>query len=317
VTRDDYLWDPHEPPDAELQALERTLAPLRHDGRELDAERLPPQRRASRRRWPLAAAALAAAVLAVFALWPDAATLRPGAGGRRFVAGAEAVTIALGELAQVTVMPNSDLWFAHWRADEARFRLRSGSIGVRVAPPPAVAPKFFCVDTPGGSVVDLGCRYLLQVRADGTEHVRVTEGAVQFAYPQRQVFVPAGAECTVQDGRPGTPLFTDTDGKLRDLVGKFDSITAARASAPQPVPRMDREKLAAAVAMSCRAGRDTLVLWHLLRDDESAIRLLAEARLVELEGAPPGCLVDKFGRSDADPELWLAYLRLGAWTMPR
>src|SRR5690242_3168639 len=55
--REDWLWDRSGPPDPEIEALEKTLAPLRYRHRAL-APPAPP-----RRYWALAAAAIAAAAL--------------------------------------------------------------------------------------------------------------------------------------------------------------------------------------------------------------------------------------------------------------
>lgn len=311
--RHDYLWDPQQPADADLQALERALAPLRYGGRALDPSQLARVRqcRPGMRRWGLAATSAAAALLLLgWLLWSGTqGELVPGAPPRRFVATDRTTEVKLGDLAAVELEPGSELRFEHWRADEARFSLQRGGIAVRVAPPPAVAPRFFTIDTPRGRVVDLGCRYELRLHRDGREYVRVTEGAVEFAYPRRTVFVPAGAECTVADDWPGTPLFTDRPGQLADVIAKFDAMTQLGA------PAGDRVKLAEIIAERCRGGRDTLPLWHLLRDPEPAVRSVAEARLVEVEGLPPGGVdATKLDPAHADPGLWLPFLRLGAWT---
>lgn len=316
---DDYLWDPSQPPDGELAALERALAPLRHAGRPLAIDRLrraPAPRIGRRWRWVAAIAAAAAMVVALLR-WRDdvlPAELSPGAAPRTYVAGAQPIAVRLGELAAFELEPGTELAFAHWQPAEARFRLVRGAVTVRVAPPPAVAPRFLCVDTPRGSVIDLGCRYQLRVRDDGRESVRVTEGLVEFAYPTRRVLVPAGAECAIDGDWPATPLFTDRSGQLADHVGKFDAMTRQGAD-----PEL-RAKVAERLAQLCESGRDTLPLWHLLRDDTPMIREIAELRLLDLEGPPPGA-VAATDRKDAQPhaaaEVWLPFLRQTAWSRPR
>jgi hypothetical protein len=170
-----------------------------------------------------------------------------------------------------------------------------------------VQKRFFCVDTPRGSVVDLGCKYELRVKPGGGEYVRVIEGAVEFAYPARTVFVPAGASCSVGGDRPATPLFADRDGMLAEYVGKFDAMTALK------TPDGDRIKLAEVLAEHCTTGRDTLPLWHLLRDPLPEVRYVAEQRLLEIAGPPPGALQGKSGDVHAEPEEWLPFLRMNAW----
>ncbi len=309
--RDDYLWDPQQMAVPELQALEAALASLRHRTGGFDATRRPTPR-GWRKRGPWLAAVLAlAAALLVAWLWCDDG-LAPGAAPRRLHAGAAAQRFAFGDLADVELQPGTELQFEHWRADELRLQLVRGAIGVRVASPPAVAPRFFRVDTPRGAVIDLGCRYELRARSDGSEDVRVTEGAVEFALPQRTVFVPAGAGCRVVGDRPATPTFADTEPKLLEAVAKFDAM-------PSAVAADDRVEVATMLVDRCVAGRDTLVLWHLLRDPEAAIRNLAEARLLDLEGTPPGAVegVAKGDPPHAEPEVWLPFLRQGAWSTAR
>ncbi|MGE3175531.1 MAG: FecR domain-containing protein [Planctomycetota bacterium] len=314
--RDDYLWDPQQPPDPEIEALERALRPLRRTAPPPGVELLPtavPRRSPWRRALPAAVAA--AALLALWLVFGGGeAALRPGSAPRQFVADESPLVVRLGALAEVTLRPGADLQFAHWRDDEARLRLRLGTVEVRVAPPPAVAPRFFCIDTPGGEVVDLGCRYRLQVHDDGRQYVRVTEGMVEFAFGGRTVLVPAGAECSVVDGVPSTPVFVDLDGRLRDLAAKFD------AALRQPgVPIESRWRVAQGIAERCRTGRDTLILWHLLGDADPVVREVAEARLLELEGPPPGAVLGpgKQPVPHADAGTWLPFLRQGAWSRPQ
>lgn len=310
----DWLWDRSGPVDPEVRELETLLGRYGHDGRPLDLRLL---RKGGRRpRWglPLLAAGLcAAAAAAVLFVWlRGEAPLHPGAAPRSFVAGGSAEDVRLGELAAITLEPGAELRFEHWRADEARFALARGAIEVQVAPPPLVPPRFFQVATPAGLVVDLGCRYRLELRADGgepVEQVRVREGAVEFAAGTRTVLVPAGAGCRVRDGRPSTPVFAGAEGELRDLVEKLD---AADAAGPWSEPGM-RRKLADRIAAVAETGRDTLVLWHLLRDADPFVAEVAGERLLEIAGPPPGA--GKGG--GADPELWLPWLRRGAWTEVR
>ena len=72
-----------------------------------------------------------------------------------------------------------------------------------------------------------------------------------------------------------------------------------------------REKGAAGIIQACRGPRDTLVLWHLLRDEDELLRELAEEALLDLVGPPVDPVVK--GERSWDPEVWLAYLRLGPW----
>lgn len=304
--RDDYLLDPAAgPPDREIEALERALAPLRWRATPWTGPQAAP-RPAPRRRWPWFAAA--AAVLLAALLWwstraPHDVALRRDSAPRTFVAAARASTIRLGELAELTLQPGSELAFVHWRADEARFDLRRGVLEARVAPPPTVPPRFFVVGTAFGRVVDQGCRYTLEVLPDQRVRVRVVEGAVTFEFPQRTVFVPAGASTEVDAAGPTTPCFDDAPADLLAAVRADDALARAKAT--------DFDARAASVKRVLQAVRreaDSLVLWHLLRDDDELVRTPAREHLVELVGLPPATK-----GPPEDPEEWLPFLRLGAW----
>jgi hypothetical protein len=301
---DDYLLDPKAPPDPEVEALERALRPLAWDGAPLRGG-VPPAGAPRWRRiapWLLAAALLAVTLVQVFA--PRGAALHPEAPPRDFVAKGEDLRITLGDLAEITLRPGGELRFVHWRADQALFDLRQGSLEARVLPPPKVAPRFFVMDTPVGRLVDEGCRYELVVQAEKRAHVRVTEGAVTFAAGERTVFVPAGAGSIVTATAVATPMFVETDTLLRKAVREFDDARERKADLETRGITL-KQVLAAA-----RRPRDSLVLWHVLRDPEPAFRQAAEDHLRDLVGDPDG---GKTQRETFDPEEWLAFLRLGAW----
>lgn len=304
--RDDYLWQRDGEVDATVQQLERLLEVLAHDGRELPLDALPAQRRPSpwRRRGPWFALAAAAAAVLVWAFVARDRGLQPGADARTFVATAAPLVVPLGAVGDITLQPGSELRFEHWQTEQVLFRLERGTMLARVAPPPAVQPDFFLVDTALGRVTDKGCRYELRVGDDGTNHIHVTEGWVTFAFAQRTVYVPAGAitEVTAKGG-PRTPVFLDATIDLQKAVRMFDELAAAGSADV-------RRKAAAMVEQACREPRDSLVLFHLLLDDAPEIREQAEAALVDLVGPP---LPGPSKESHWDIETWLAFLRLGPW----
>lgn len=303
---DDYLFDPGARPDPEVQALERALLPLRFRGSPRHAPVPAPADAAHRRRpWWLvaAAAAVVAAALGWLAIRP-AAGLTPATPPRRFVASAEPLVVPLGALATITLRPRSELEFVHWRPEQALFALVRGGLEARVQPPPKVAPGFFAVDTPLGRVVDQGCRYTLDLHDDGTVAVAVQEGAVTFARGNTTVFVPAGAGTVVDAAGARTPCFADATAELQKAVREYD---LARQDGAPPEQRGLTVKQVLAAA---RVGRDSLVLWHLLRDPEPEYRRVAEDHLLELVGPPHG---GKTGDEPFDPEVWLPFLRLAAW----
>lgn len=305
-THDDYLLDPKATPDPELQALEQALAPLRWREVPLrEAEPVRPIRR-PRRLWPwLLAAALFAVAVALVATMGDRG-LHPDAAARSFVAKASELRIPLGELAEITLRPGSELRFVHWRAKkEALFELTRGSLEAKVEAPPVVQAGFFCIDTPRGRVIDQGCRYELELRDDGQVHVRVTEGGVTFAGTGRKAFVPARAEVVVSESGPQIPLFTDVEPELMKSVREYEAVLALKSSTFDLRGMSVKQVLAAA-----RSPRDSLALWHMLSDPEPAFREPVEAHLIGLVGSPDG---GKGKEQTFDPAEWLPYLRLSAW----
>lgn len=311
--RDDYLWDPTAAPDPELAALERALAPLRHTPAPfvpLPVPVPPPVRRRAAA-WLVAAVIVLAVGLGWGLGWPwsGGGTVAPrpeaivrSSAPRTFVAADAARTIPLGDLAEITLRPGSELAFVHWRDDQALFSLTRGGLTARVEPPPKVQKGFFVVDTPLGRVVDQGCRYDLDLLADGTAKVRVTEGAVTFAAGERVVFVPAGASVEIGPWGPGTPCFDDAELALLKAVRFYDGLVM------KGVDRDVRGKAVDAVLGEVRTPRDALVSWHLLRDPEPMHREAVEAHLLGLVGPPLPSKERSF-----DPEVWLPFLRLLAW----
>ncbi|HEX5051993.1 MAG TPA: FecR domain-containing protein [Planctomycetota bacterium] len=304
MSEHDYLLDPSAPPDAAVQALEQALAPLRW--RDVPLREVPPHREAARTRrlWPWF---LAAAVIAVAAgLWfarPEPA-LQPGAAPRTFVAGKGELHVALGELAELTLRPGSELRFVHWRPDQALFELVRGGLEARVVPPPKVQPGFFAIDTPLGRVVDQGCRFELELEGAARARVQVGEGAVTFVRDDRTVFVPAGAATMVTGAGVSTPLFTDASPALRKAVEEYDAMRTPKMSHDV------RAKTLKLVSAAARARADSLVLWHVLQDPEPDFRAIAEAGLLSLVGDPEGGATK---RSTWPPEEWLPFLRRKVW----
>ena len=301
---DDFLWDGNGPVDPEVLALQQRLRSLAHDGRPWLRQRrsAPP----SRPWWWMAAAAL---LLAATAWWwrGDDAALVPGAGKRQFVAADAARTIALGELATLELRPGSELWFVHWRPDQALFALERGSVAVTVQPPPAAPLRFFQIDTALGRLIDEGCRFVLARDNDGTIEVVVQEGAVTFAAATGSRFVPAGASLQIDPrGGPRTPMFDSTPPDLRKAVAEWDEVVATDASASvlgQAFKIVLRE-----VERAEERG-SSLILWHLLSAPEEFVRREAEYRLIQTVGAPDA----KAKAETWDPQEWLARLRIAVW----
>ncbi|MFN3241359.1 MAG: FecR domain-containing protein [Planctomycetota bacterium] len=299
-SHDDYLHDPSAPPDPEIVALERALRPLRHASapseRVLDAA---PVR--SPRRWPWLLVAAAAALLLSWWLVDDA-PICEGAPSCRIVAGKEPRTVVVDDRISIELAAGSELTFVHWRRDELRFRLQRGGMVAKVAPPPAVPPRFFVVDTPGATVVDQGCRYELHVGADGGQRVYVTEGAVTFGDRDREVFVPAGAIARLDADGLGTPMFLDASMQLQKLFDRFDELRHAKVAAEE------RVALVRKIGAVCMRPQDTLPVWHLLAEPDPDLHKAATEILFALAGSPDGGPIGMFSAAQ-----WLEHLRVAAW----
>lgn len=307
--RDDYLWDGSGPPDPEIARLEALLRPFEHQGRPL--LETPPQspRTTTKRGWPLLAIGIAAAAgLVLWALFGGhdraGTPLAPGAPERTFVAEAEPLPVGLGAIAKLMLAPGSSLRFSHWRGDEVLFQLERGRVRAEVAPPPAVQPGFFRIGTKAGLVIDQGCAFELAIDTSGVATVLVTEGAVTFEQDGRSVFVPAGATTSASEFGLGTPCFLLASADLREAVAYFDNARSKSAAAL-------RRKGLEAIAAACRERRDSLVCWHLLRDDDPVVRATAAKVLLDLCGPPEP--VGKENTSEWTPEQWLPFLRISAW----
>src|SRR5689334_23005587 len=241
---DDWLWDRSGPPDAEIERLEQTLAPLRYRHR----APTPAFQPAPKRVWVAAAVMVAAAAALIVATaiprpvdtpWQIAGAkvhqgevLRTGAAGIRLEASA---------VGQVDIAPNSELRAVVGR----RLSLKHGQLHAYIWAPPGQ----FVVDTPSARATDLGCEYTLNVDSAGDGLLQVSMGWVAFSLDGRESFIPAGAECRTRRHRgPGIPYYSDAPDALRSAVSAFE--------------RGDRTAVAPLLAAA--RDRDGLTLWHLL-----------------------------------------------------
>lgn len=290
-------------PDPEVEALERLLGRFGHDGRALG-------RRRRRRIWPFLVALAAAAVVVTLALgWrspkqagPETLRLARGAGGEPlgveewFEATDTERELTLDDHAYLTLAPGSRLQVRRLDADQSRFFLATGQLEAFVFP--SVRARFFQVETPATTCVDLGCRYTLDVDPEtGDAQVRVTMGQVAFVDGEREVFVPRHAECRAVRGRgAGTPRFSDCAEELRTALDRYDETSGAE--------RSGHGRRAATLATT---PRDTLPLWHLLADADAGTRRAAEEALVRVVGMPVG------SKGTASLAAWRAHLDPSWW----
>jgi hypothetical protein len=262
---EEYLWDRSGEPDREIEALERTLAPLRYRHRELAPART--ARVVHPTRWAMAAAAalvLAAVGLSRFAAPQGPATAWQVAGinvrrGQVLRTGGSAVQLEADAVGRVDLAPNSEL-----RATgEKRLELKRGELHAFIWAP----AREFVVDTPSARAVDLGCQYTLNVDDRGDGLLKVTMGWVAFDTDGRESFIPAGAACrTRKRGGPGIPWFEDSSEAFRAAIAGFERGDAGSLNA----------------VLGAARERDGLTLWHLLARTSGADRAAVFDRLAGL-----------------------------------
>lgn len=302
--RSDYLWDRSGPTDPEVARLEELLGVLRQKG---TPPAFGPRGRVAQRqaaRWPRvlhAAAAIAAVAIlavAIAAAWITLVQPRIGwavesvagtpiidgravDGTARLAVGRWLTTdqrsrarIAVGQIGQVDVEPNTRLQLVEARGREHRMSLAQGTIHARIWAP----PKFFFVNTPAAVAIDLGCAYTLQVHPDGSGLVRVTHGWVGFEHAGREAFIPEQAVCATRPGvGPGTPQYEDAPAVYSGALAVLD-FTAA--DDPRRAAALD-------VVLSQARRRDALTLWHLLQRGTLEERTKVFERMSTL-APPPG-----------------------------
>ena len=280
---DDYLWDRSGPPDAEIQRLERTLAPLRYRHRARLAGQAHPRPRA----WWAAAAAVILAAVAVWQVrapapsataWQiagvegsarlgnraAAVSMPVGAGQVLRTGTASGITLESAGLGRVDLGPDSELRAAASR----RVTLTRGLLHAFIWAP----PREFVLDTPSARAVDLGCEYTIRVDPSGDGLLRVTMGWVAFQSGGREAFIPAGAACVTRRRQgPGIPYYEDAPEPLRQALAAYE--------------RGDPAALPGILANA--RPRDGLTLWHLLTRVPDAERPAVFDRFASLVALPP------------------------------
>jgi len=205
----------------------------------LDAPLAVARKTPARRVWRLAGAGLAAglAIAAVLAIVAHRRHGEPGWAvvrvrgaqpestgtlgvGQWLVTGPSTVAhVAVGQIGEVDVEPNSRVRLLRARPADNRLSLAQGEISARIWAP----PRLFFVETPAAVAVDLGCAYNLAVDAHGAGLLRVTIGWVELEEHGRESMVPAGAACRMRPGLgPGTPYFEDASAAFTQALSRFD-----------------------------------------------------------------------------------------------
>jgi hypothetical protein len=325
---DDYLWDGSDPPDPDVERLERMLAPLRSRGPVPDVSAIRPAAASptssawSSARFLVPSLAAAASIAALIGLawqgarvgpsWevervagqPRIGSARIGATGRLSVgqtlstdAGSRA-RVDVSTIGQATIDTDSRVRLVDTREGHHQLALERGTIHAFITAPPGQ----FVVDTPSATATDLGCVYTLHVDEDGTGVLSVTAGWVAFEFNGRESFVPAGASSRT-DPRvgPGTPRFDDAAPEVQAALDDFD-----RGLDPESRSRSLRVVLARA------RERDAMTLWHLIARVRPADRDRVIDALAERVPMPAGLTREAVMRLDrAALDQWWDALGLG------
>ena len=275
--KDDYLWDPSGPPDAEVQRLERLLGRLRSAPQVpalpdmvRDTVRLTPGPTYSIRFLVPALAAAAAIVMMVGLMWQanrnapswEVASIHgqprigstPLSGAGRLSVGQTLSTdqssrarMEVGSIGQVTVDTDTRVRLVETRDTRHQLALERGTLHAFIVAPPGQ----FIVDTPSATAIDLGCVYDLFVDEDGSGLLTVVAGWVAFEDNGRESFVPAGASArTDRSNGPGTPRYNDAEPAFREAL---DEIDYSRTGATKGNPLR--------VVLERARPRDAMTLW--------------------------------------------------------
>lgn len=272
-----YLWDRSGPRDAEVERLERTLAPLRYRHHARKKPKVVP--------WA-AAAAVAIVAAGISQIVPvsratawevanleghvrigsrQAALAMPVRTGQVLRTGsASQLTLKADRLGHIDLGPDSILR----AAGNGQVRLHRGSLHAFIWAP----PRQFVVDTPSARAVDLGCEYTITTNDSGDGLLRVATGWVAFQFAGRESFIPEGAACVTRArAGPGIPYFEDAPEALRTGLADLERGNAEGL----------RRVLAAA------RPRDGLTLWHLLTRAPDRDRGPVFDRFAQLVMLPP------------------------------
>jgi len=178
--------------------------------------------------------------------------------------------IAVANIGQVEVEPNTRVRLVETRLTEHRLELQRGTLHARIWAP----PRLFFVNTPSAVAADLGCAYTIEVDDEGRGLLHVTSGYVALETEARESIVPAGAACLTQPGAgPGTPFFEDAPEALVKALARFD---------------FENDRAALDAVLDGARARDTLTLWHLLSRVPADDRGRVYERLAALAPPPAG-----------------------------
>jgi hypothetical protein len=299
----DYLWDPTKRPDPEVAKLERALRGFRFDERAPVPLRLTERRRRITVLRVVAAAAAGIVVLAGSALgiwqlsmpapWSvqtvsgtprivrgTGAGGAGGAGNRVAVGGRvetdqrSAARIAVGRVGVADVGPGSRVRVLRDDNGEHRLSLLQGTIHASIW----ARPRFFVVETPAATAVDLGCVYTLTVDSTGAGILAVSFGEVRLETSGLNALVAAGTAARIYNSGLGLPFPVSAPATFKEAVLQADS------------GALSDSVLDVLLAQS--NVQATITLWHLLEHADVPTRGRIYDRIAVLVPPPAGTTRD-------------------------
>lgn len=296
---EDYISDPSAEPDPFVVALERAVRRHRYRPRPLDlhAGRAEAGRYRRRRIAIIATAATLLFAAGARLVWnltrpaPWSIELLEGSAaiaetevvnGTRLGQGQSLHTrvgsrarINVGGIGVADLGPGSQVELIDAGEGEHRLALRHGTLYATIWAP----PRFFVVETPSVTAVDLGCIYTIEVTERGSGTLGVAYGEVELAAKGRRSLVAAGTAAGFShEFGPGTPYPLASSLRFREAVAAFDSGAA--------------DSAAVAAVLEEARGQGTITLWHLLPRVTDPIRVRLYDRLSALAPPPAGVTRD-------------------------
>jgi anti-sigma factor RsiW len=196
--------------------------------------------------------------------------------------GSSRARLSIGTLGSAEVGPGSRVKLVQAGGTARALRVERGSIDARVWAP----PRFFLVETPAATAVDLGCVYSLDVDDRGNGTLLVRSGQVELQGHGRVSLVVAGTAAQMRSGAgPGTPYSAGESAAFRDALGVIDFGGDGRTDA--------FERL-----LNAATTTSTITLWHLLSRVDGRERDRVYERLSAL--APPPRGVSRAGVQSLD-----------------